>query len=196
MRRPSQRPPHSAPEGRGAPPPAPAQSAAGQPPEGAGQDPFSDSPILANVAAYAAREQPLAYLSGLRQVLQGPPDVDGKARNTLMRERPEALLEVHPSFRSADDYRRYFEAGGSLEKLGSSPLNPAIRQMAIEARPLDLKFVLHRSLALCRAAVRRDGYALEFVPPAPLGPRLGTLRKAGGARLRQPATAAGQTCAA
>ena len=154
----------------GATPPAPAQSAAGQPPEGAGQDAFSDSPILAIVAAYAAREQPLAYLSGLRQVLQGQPDVDGKARNTLMRERPEALLEVHPSFRSEDDYRRYFEAGGSLEKLVSSPLRPAIRQMAIDIHPLDLKFIVHRSLDLCEAAVSRDGYALEFVPRPLLAP--------------------------
>lgn len=152
--------------GTPAPAPVPAQSAAGQPPESTGQAAFSDSPILAIVAAYAAREQPLAYLSGLRQALESQPDVDAKARNTLLRERPEALLEVHPDFRSEDDYRRYFEAGGSLEKLASSPLNPAIRQMAIEAHPLDLKFVVHRSLGLCRAAVRRDGYALEFVPPA------------------------------
>lgn len=131
---------------------------------------FQMPAILAIVAAYAAPEQAMAYYGQLRMATEGTSSVDEQERYSLLAERPEVLLEIPASFRSLEDYGRYFQAGGSLEKLVSIPLNPAIRQMAIEAHPLDLKFIVHRSLELCRAAVSRDGYALEFVPPELLAP--------------------------
>ncbi len=63
----------------------------------------------------------------------------------------------------------YFQAGGTLADIPEAERNFSICMAAIAHTPRALRDVpsaLRSSPRLCREAVRRDGYALESVPPA------------------------------
>ena len=79
-----------------------------------------------------------------------------------------ALLDIHPLHRSEQGYRAWFQAGGRLASIPEAERDERCCRIAIEVAPRSLADVplQLRSVALCREAVRRDGYALTHVPKA------------------------------
>ncbi len=122
--------------------------------------------LLARVAAFAADDRPLAYLTGLLRTLRVRSGVDATTQNLLLELRPETLLESLPPFRTRDDWRRYFAAGGTLEQVPPAERSTLCLRMAVTADPRSLRHIpaALRTPELCLAAVRADGYALESVP--------------------------------
>jgi hypothetical protein len=53
--------------------------------------------------------------------------------------RPEVLFELHPDFRTLGDWRRYFRAGGTLDKIPEQERGPDCFRAAVEADPAAIR---------------------------------------------------------
>ncbi len=136
--------------------------------------------VLARIAAFVPDPRPQAYLAGLRKTLRGPGAVASEAQDALLGLRPEALLEQHPDFRTLADWRRYFRAGGTLDKVPGQERGPECFRAAVEADPAAIRRVPpnRRTPAFLEDLLRRNGMALAhlrlsmLVPGAPNRERL------------------------
>jgi hypothetical protein len=86
--------------------------------------------------------------------------------------RPEVLFELHPDFRTLGDWRRYFRAGGTLDKIPERERGPDCFRAAVEAdaaaiRRLPLN---RRTPAFVCDLLRRNGLALAHLPLSMLVP--------------------------
>lgn len=96
---------------------------------------------------------------------------DGKAaRRTDAPAAPARppLLDFHPVYRTEEDYKAYFAAGGTLAGIPRGERDPLCCKAAIAHDPRSLRdvplMVRLRHPTLCIQAVQQDGYALESVP--------------------------------
>ncbi len=128
--------------------------------------------VLARIAAFVPDSRPQAYLAGLRKTLRGPGTVASEAHDAMLGLRPEALLEQHPDFRTLADWRRYFRAGGTLDKVPERERGPGCFRAAVEADPAAIRRLPanRRTPAFLEDLLRRNGMALACLPLSLLVP--------------------------
>jgi hypothetical protein len=128
--------------------------------------------VLARIAAFVPDPWPLAYLAGLRKTLGLPVEGGSEAHGAMLGLRPDALLEQHPDFRTLADWRRYFRAGGTLDKIPERERGPDCFRAAVEADPAAIRRLPanRRTPAFLEDLLRRNGMALAYLPLSLLVP--------------------------